>query len=41
MPDRSTADLFAEWARGDAHMTDEERDAEDRLWEEIEKELIK
>ncbi len=41
MPDRSTADLYAEWEQEDARVTDEERDAEDRLWAEIEKELLK
>ena len=39
MPDIPTATLFAQWAAEDALMTDEERDAEDRLWEEIEKGL--
>jgi hypothetical protein len=39
---RDTADdsLFARWAEEDALMTDAERDAEDRLWDDIEKSLV-
>ena len=37
MPDRSAAELFAEWDREAARMTDEEREAEDRLWEDFQK----
>jgi hypothetical protein len=36
-PDIPTRELFAQWAEEDAHMTDAEREAEDRLWEEFEK----
>lgn len=32
--------LFAQWAEEDAKMTDEEREAEARLWEDIEKSLL-
>jgi len=39
MPDISAQDLFALWADQDAKMTDEERTAEDRLWEDIENSL--
>ncbi|MGO8671204.1 MAG: hypothetical protein ACLQVD_07570 [Capsulimonadaceae bacterium] len=35
-PDVPAHTLFAMWAEEDAAMTDEERDAEDRLWEDIE-----
>ena len=35
-PDVSTQELFAKWAEEDALMTDEERESEDRLWEELE-----
>ena len=37
MPDVSTQSLFAQWAAEDAQMSDEEREAEDRLWEDLEK----
>jgi hypothetical protein len=40
MPDVPTQTLFAQWAEEDAQMTDEEREAEDRLWEDLEKGLI-
>src|SRR5437016_2309509 len=36
MPDVPTEILFAQWAEEDTHMTDEEREAEDRLWEDLE-----
>ena len=39
MPDIPARELFAQWAEKDARMTDEEREAEDRLWEDIEKSL--
>jgi hypothetical protein len=39
MPDIPTQTLFAQWAEEDAQMTDEEREAEDRLWEDLEKGL--
>lgn len=39
MPDVSTQTLFEMWAEEDARMTNEERDAEDRLWEKIEEGL--
>lgn len=32
--------LFVQWAEEDASMTDEEREAEDRLWREIEEGLV-
>jgi hypothetical protein len=34
-----TQALFRMWEEEDAHMTDEEREAEDRLWEEIQQSL--
>ena len=37
MPSRTTAELFAQWAEEDAKMTDEEREAEDRFWEDFQK----
>lgn len=40
MPDAPTKTLFAQWAEEDAHMTDDEREAEDRLWEDLEKSLL-
>lgn len=36
-PDIPTQSLFAQWAEEDARMTDEEREAEARFWEEFEK----
>jgi len=39
MPDIPTQTLFAQWAEEDAQMTAEEREAEDRLWEDFEKGL--
>lgn len=39
LPDAPTQSLFARWAEEDTHMTDEEREAEDRLWEDLEKGL--
>lgn len=36
MPDISTQALFSQWAEEDTHMTDEEREAEDLLWVDIE-----
>ena len=39
MPAISTQELFAKWAEEDAQMTEAEREAEDRLWEDIEKGL--
>jgi hypothetical protein len=39
MPDVPTQTLFAQWAEEDSQMTDEERETEDRLWEDIEKGL--
>jgi len=38
-PDVSTQSLFAEWAEEDRSMTDEEREAEDRLWDDLEQGL--
>lgn len=35
-PDVSTQTLFAQWAQEDAQMTEEEREAEDRLWQDLE-----
>lgn len=35
-PDVPTHTLFAQWAEEDARMTEQEREAEDRLWEELE-----
>ena len=32
-----TQALFRKWEEEDAHMTEEEKEAEDRLWEDIEK----
>ncbi|MDQ3814629.1 MAG: hypothetical protein M3347_11850 [Armatimonadota bacterium] len=37
MPDMTTAELFAQWEEEDAQMTDEEREAEDRLWQDFQK----
>ena len=39
-PDVPAQTLFAQWAEEDAKMTDEEREAEDRLWEELEEVLV-
>ena len=39
LPDVPTRTLFAKWAEEDAQMTNEEREAEDRLWEDLEKGL--
>ena len=39
MPDVPTQTLFAQWADEDAQMTDEEREAEDRLWKDLEQGL--
>lgn len=39
MPDVPIRTLFAQWAEEDARMTDAEREAEDRLWQDIEKGL--
>ena len=36
-PEIPTQELFAQWAEEDAHMTEEERQAESKLWEEFEK----
>ena len=41
MPNIPTQKLFAKWAEEDAQMTEAEREAEDRLWEDIEKGLPK
>ena len=38
-PDVPARILFARWADEDARMADEEREAEDRLWEDLEKGL--
>jgi hypothetical protein len=38
-PATSVRELFAHWADEDAQMTDEEREAEDRLWEDVEKDI--
>jgi len=40
MPDIPAQTLFTQWAEEDAKMTDEEREAERRLWESIEQELL-
>ena len=37
MPNKSAAELFAQWEEEAAQMTDEEREAEDRIYAEIEK----
>ncbi len=34
-----TQALFRKWAEEDAHMTDDDREAEDRLWEDLEQSL--
>jgi len=34
-PSISAHDLFAQWDEEDAQMTDEEREAEDRLWQDV------
>ena len=39
LPEVSTRTLFAQWAEEDARMTAEEREAEDRLWEGVERGL--
>jgi len=39
MPDVPSQSLFDQWAEGDARMTDGEREAEDRLWADLEKVL--
>lgn len=39
MPDVPTPALFARWAAEDAGMTDEEREAEDRLWRKVQESL--
>jgi hypothetical protein len=36
-PDIPARAMFAAWAEEDAKMTDAERDAEDRLWEDFQK----
>ena len=36
-PDVPTVKLFADWAEADLRMTEEERESEDRLWEDLEK----
>ncbi|MBC7529142.1 MAG: hypothetical protein H7308_16525 [Chthonomonadaceae bacterium] len=36
MPKISTQTLFAQWDKEDALMTEEDRNAEDRLWEDLE-----
>ena len=38
-PDVSTKTLFAQWAKEDSQMTASEREAENRLWEDLEKGL--
>lgn len=38
-PHISSNDLHAMWAQEEAQMTQEERDAEDRLWEDIQKSI--
>lgn len=38
-PDIPAHSLFAQWAAEDAEMTQAEREAEDRLWEDLEKGL--
>src|SRR5215213_3676972 len=35
LPDTPTAELFAQWDEEDAQMTEEEREAEDRLWQDF------
>lgn len=35
LPTRTAAELFAEWDKEAAQMTEDERDAEDRLWEDF------
>ena len=39
MPDVAAQTLFAQWAEEDAQMTDQEHEAEDRLWKDLEKGL--
>lgn len=40
MPDVPANVLFARWAEEDACMSDEEREAEDRLWEDLEQSIV-
>jgi hypothetical protein len=40
MPDVPTHSLFAQWAEEDSNMTEEERQEEDHLWEELESGVI-
>ena len=37
MPEFSAHELFAKWAEEDELMTNEEREAEDRLWDDFQK----
>ena len=37
LPNIPTRTLFAQWAQEDEQMTDAEREAEDRLWEDVQK----
>lgn len=37
MPSRPAAEIFAQWKEEAARMTDEEREAEDRFWEDFQK----
>lgn len=39
LPDVPAQTLFAQWAEEDARMTDAEREAEDRLWQDMEQGL--
>ena len=39
LPDTPAQALFAQWDEEDAHMTEEEREAEDQLWADIERGL--
>lgn len=38
--DIPTSMLLAQWAEEYAHMSDDERETEDRVWEEIERALL-
>ena len=40
MPNLAARTLFAQWAEEDSHMTDSEREAEERLWEDFQDLLV-
>jgi len=41
MPSRTATELFAEWDKEDANMTEEEREAEGQLWEDFQQGINK